>query len=80
MDGIDLDPASSVEANKIVKAKYFFTDKDDGLKQEWRGRVFMNPPYASELIGPFCTQLSTHYQNGSVTAAIALVAWKPSQA
>ena len=42
---IDLDPASSEEANKIIKARRFFTKKDNGLLQDWgRGSIFLNPP------------------------------------
>lgn len=70
---IDLDPASNEEANAVVKAKRFFTEKDDGLQQEWRGRVWMNPPYASELIGLFCERLGVSFQAGTVKEAIALV-------
>lgn len=42
---IDLDPASSPEANKYIKAKNIYTIKDDGLKKPWFGRVFVNSPY-----------------------------------
>lgn len=73
MGRIDLDPASTKEANEVVKAETFFTAEDDGLKQEWRGRVWMNPPYASELIGLFCARLSARFAAGNVKEAIALV-------
>lgn len=44
LGGIDLDPASSEIANKRVKAKQFFTEKDNPLERDWHGSVFLNPP------------------------------------
>jgi hypothetical protein len=28
-----------------AKCERFFSPKEDGLSQEWRGACFMNPPY-----------------------------------
>lgn len=44
MGGIDLDPASTHEANRTVRAKRIFTKVENGLFQEWHGRTFLNPP------------------------------------
>ncbi len=70
---IDLDPASSLEANTIVKARRFFSAADNGLKQTWTGRVWMNPPYAQPLVAEFSEKLAGSVQMGDVTAAIVLV-------
>ena len=47
MGSIDLDPASSVKANKIVKAKRIYTEPVDGLKCKWSGNVWLNPPFGT---------------------------------
>jgi hypothetical protein len=42
---IDLDPASSEEANKLINAYKFFTQVDNGLNQIWRAQsVYLYPP------------------------------------
>jgi hypothetical protein len=72
MGSIDLDPASCVEANKTVKAKRFFDIKADGLTQTWKGRTWLNPPYAG-LTGQFVEKLLAEKACGNVTEAIALI-------
>ena len=70
---IDLDPASSAIAQKRVKAKKYYTLKQDGLSKPWAGRVFLNPPYSTDTVGKFTTKLYESYLSGNVTAAILLV-------
>lgn len=70
---IELDPASSLEANRVVKAKVYYTVNDDGLQFDWHGKVWMNPPYASGLIDRFATKIVFHYENKDITEAIILV-------
>lgn len=72
MGGIDLDPATSQEAQKAVKAKKFFTVDDDGLKKQWDGRVWLNPPYAQPFIQQFVEKLVAEYGEGRTTEAILL--------
>jgi len=70
---INLDPASSDIANKIVQAERYYTAEDDGLSAPWDGRVWMNPPYSSDLIGKFSDKLAQHFVEGNITEAIVLV-------
>lgn len=73
MGTIDLDPASSATAQKTVKAKRFFTIAEDGLSRQWRGNVWLNPPYSKDLIGRFIAALVDSYSERRVTQAVLLV-------
>jgi phage N-6-adenine-methyltransferase len=73
MGTIDLDPATSEIANGNVQAAEYFTVDTNGLEQDWRGKVWMNPPYAAELVGRFAEKLCYHVETGDVTEAIVLV-------
>jgi phage N-6-adenine-methyltransferase len=70
--GIDLDPASNADAQKVVRAKRFFAKADSGLDHPWAGRVFLNPPYSVPLIAQFVAKLVHEHRAGRVSAAILL--------
>jgi len=69
---IQVDPASHPEAQRIVKAKTFFTEADNGLAQEWCGKVWLNPPYAQPAIGDFADKMIAERGAGRVSEAIML--------
>jgi ParB family chromosome partitioning protein len=69
---IDLDPASCVVANRVIKAKRYFTLEEDGLKQEWSGRIWLNPPYGDVGLR-FASRLIADYEAGKVSQAILLI-------
>lgn len=69
---IDLDPASSAQAQMTVKAKKFFCIKDDGLSHKWKGRIFLNPPYAQPAIEQFSEKMISEVRAGNVIEAIML--------
>lgn len=54
---IDLDPASNDFANETVKATTYFTEKTNGLEQDWFGNIWMNPPYQTALLQQFADKL-----------------------
>ena len=72
MGSIDVDPATSTCAQDIVKAKTAYTAEDDGLAHEWRGTVFLNPPYKMPDVAKFVNKLCDHIENGTVSQAILL--------
>lgn len=73
MGGIDLDPASCKEANKVLQIDEFYTEADDGLTSEWFGRVWLNPPYNMPDIEQFTARAHELYQNKTIAEAVVLV-------
>lgn len=57
LGGIDLDPASSEEANKRVNARMYWDEEQDSLSIDWAHimldpcNVFLNPPSKGKLPG-----------------------------
>jgi len=70
---IELDPCSTAVANSVIKASLFYDAQDDGLSREWKGRVWMNPPYSTALVAQFVDKLIAEFTAGRVPAAVALV-------
>ena len=76
MGGIDLDPASCEEANRVVQAQRYYTKADDGLTLPWIGRVWLNPPYSSrgsQAVRHWVMRLVSEYEHANVTEAVLLL-------
>lgn len=78
MGCIDLDPFSSEEANKVVKANWFYTVEDDALSRDWyvktRGAcVWMNPPYSGNMVKKAIAAFLQAYESGYIKRGIVLV-------
>jgi len=57
----DLDPATSLEAYRINRsARNYYTVKEDGLKQVWKDRIWLNPPYSYPLMQDFLKKMAEH--------------------
>jgi DNA N-6-adenine-methyltransferase (Dam) len=63
MGRIDLDPASSTRANKIVKADKIFTIHQDGIERDWFGNVWLNHPFGrpEPACLPDCEKKHAHH-------------------
>lgn len=69
---IDLDPASSHLANQRVKAKRIFTEQDNGLVQEWHGRIWMNHPFSAAGNPVWVRKIVAEYDAGRITEACCI--------
>ena len=73
MGAIDLDPASNSREIPNVPAARHYTAYDNGLVQQWEGRVFLNPPFGSGVERWF----SKLYQERAAGRTMeAIVLWK----
>ena len=74
MGQIDLDPASCEVANQTVKASQFFSKDDSGLERLWKAKaLWMNPPYAADLVRQFAQRFAQYVSCGHVEEGIVLV-------
>ena len=61
------DPAT--EPNNPTGAKIFYTEEDDGLKQNWKGPVFCNPPYG-KVMQDWCRKFKEFAETGEELLAL----------
>lgn len=62
MGGIDLDPASSETANKLIKATVFYSE--GGLSRPWFGNIWLNHPFSRTNNRLWIGHLVTVYETG----------------
>lgn len=76
LGGIDCDPASNDEANKVIQATTYFTIETDGLANEVHGTCLCNPPYGKKhnhsQAGVFLDHLIHQYNVGNMTEGLFL--------
>lgn len=70
LGAIDLDPCAD-PGHRIPAARHF-TEAQDGLVQDWAGRVYMNPPYG-RTVGDWVEKLAQSFGRGGVESAVALL-------
>jgi phage N-6-adenine-methyltransferase len=62
----DLDPCAR---EATCKAQEYYTKDDDGLQQEWYGKVWLNPPYSDP--GPWVQKAQEEVVSGRATLVVA---------
>ena len=55
----DLDPCAAPYPRPWDTARHHIEPPEDGLKAEWFGRVWLNPPY-SQNMGPWMAKMACH--------------------
>lgn len=55
----DLDPCTPIEQPYPTAARRF-TAADNGLIQQWSGRVWLNPPYSTDVIRKWLARMAEH--------------------
>ena len=68
LGGIDLDPASSEEAQLNVEANKWFGVEDDGLNLPWKGTVYCFPP--PNQVSSFADKLGKELMAGHTSRAV----------
>ena len=70
----DLDPCSPERGVPWIPAKKHFSLKDDGLNQNWVGKVWLNPPYGRET-GKWLKRMNEHRNGVALVFSRTDCAW-----
>ena len=73
----DLDPCACITQHWVPARRVFFKS-DDGLVQDWFGRVWMNPPFG-RAVGDWLKKLADHGNGIALVAARTETEWFVSQ-
>lgn len=60
----ELDPCAAPLPRPWPTAKRHIVEAEDGLSQPWGGRVFLNPPYGTQIMRPWLVKMADH-QHGT---------------
>lgn len=72
----DLDPCAAPNPRPFETADSYYTLPDvDGLKMPWFGRVWLNAPYETSVIGKWMRKLSTHGRGTALCFARTDTTW-----
>ena len=72
LGSIELDPATSDEAQQRIRAVRWWTLADDALSRDWRSpSVWLNPPYSGPR--PFVAAMVDGWQSGDVRAGLIIL-------
>lgn len=66
---VDVDPCA--HPLSPVRARHHFFPADDGLKRQWHGTAYINPPYTRTTA--FCVKAVEEWRAGRLTTAIMLL-------
>jgi hypothetical protein len=77
LGSFDLDPCSPIVRPWDTAAKHL-TIEDNGLKCEWSGRVWLNPPYG-DMTGTWMQRLADHGDGIALTFARTETLWFDEQ-
>ena len=73
LEAFDLDPCAPEDGSGHVLAKRKMVEADDGLTGAWKGKVFVNPPYARNVTRRWVNRCREAWENGEAELVVALL-------